>query len=92
MDPWYRVVTLRKEVREGRSFNRDELAIALEQVVSGGAPEDDRDPVQFLARTCFPGALREHTRLGTPTSPGLRGTPGPSTRTWSVPCAISTAR
>ena len=32
LDPWYRVVTLRKEVREGRSFSPDEFAIALEQV------------------------------------------------------------
>ena len=24
LDPWYRVVTLRKEVREGRSFSPDE--------------------------------------------------------------------
>ncbi len=32
MEPWYRVVTPRKEVREGRSFNPDEFAIALEQV------------------------------------------------------------
>ena len=33
MDPWYNVATPRKEVREGRSFNPDEFAIALEQVV-----------------------------------------------------------
>ena len=26
MQPWYRVVTLRKEVREGRSFSPDEFA------------------------------------------------------------------
>ncbi len=35
MEPWYKVVTPRKEVREGRSFNPDEFAIALEQVVAG---------------------------------------------------------
>ena len=35
MDPWYKVATPRKEVREGRSFNPDEFAIALEQVVAG---------------------------------------------------------
>jgi hypothetical protein len=38
MDPWYKVATPRKEVREGRSFNPDEFAIALEQVVAGKAP------------------------------------------------------
>lgn len=44
MDPWYKVVTPRKEVREGRSFNPDEFAIALEQVVAGTAPADYKDP------------------------------------------------
>jgi len=63
MEPWYKVVTPRKEVREGRSFNPDEFAIALEQVVAGTAPEDYRDPKQFFARTCFTRALREHAGM-----------------------------
>ena len=46
------VVTLRKEVREGRSFSPDEFAIALEQVVAGIAPAGYRDPEQFFSRTC----------------------------------------
>lgn len=60
MEPWYKVVTLRKEVREGRSFNPDEFAIQLEQVVAGTAPIDYREPTQFFARTYFTRALREH--------------------------------
>ncbi len=48
MDPWYRVVTPHKEVREGRSFNRDEFAIALEKVVAGAAPEEYCEPVQHV--------------------------------------------
>src|SRR5262245_8041334 len=60
MDPWYKLVTPRKEVREGRSFNPDEFAIHLEQVVAGTAPVDYRDPGQFFSRTCFTRALREH--------------------------------
>ena len=63
MEPWYRVVTLRKEVREGRSFSPDEFAIALEQVVADTAPEDYRDPAQFFARTCFTRALKEHAGM-----------------------------
>ena len=63
MEPWYKVATPRKEVREGRSFNPDEFAIALEQVVAGTAPEDYRDPAQFFARTCFTRALREHAGM-----------------------------
>ena len=63
MEPWYKVATPRKEVREGRSFNPDEFAIALEQVVAGTAPEDYRNPAQFFARTCFTRALREHASM-----------------------------
>ncbi len=59
MDPWYKVITPRKEVREGRSFNADEFAIALEQVVAGTAPEDYRDPEKFFSRTCFTRALKD---------------------------------
>src|SRR3970282_1771815 len=63
MEPWYKVVTPRKEVREGRSFNPDEFAIHLEQVVAGTAPDDYRDAKQFFARTCFTRALREHAGM-----------------------------
>ena len=63
MEPWWKVATPRKEVREGRSFNPDEFAIALEQVVAGTAPEDYRKPDQFFARTCFTRALREHSGM-----------------------------
>ena len=61
MDPWYRMVTPRKEVREGRSFNPDEFAIALDQVVDGRAPADYQDPEQFFSRTFFTQSLTEHT-------------------------------
>ena len=63
MEPWYKVATPRREVREGRSFNPDEFAIALEQVVAGTAPEDYRNPDQFFVRTCFTRALREHAGM-----------------------------
>ena len=62
-DPWYKVTTLRREVREGRSFSPDEFAIALEQVFSGTAPMDYRDPVQFFSRTCFTRALNDHAGM-----------------------------
>ena len=63
MDPWYKVVTPRREVREGRSFSPDEFAIALEQVVAGTAPEDYSDPAQFFSRTCFTRALKDHVGM-----------------------------
>ena len=62
-DPWYKVVTPRREVREGRSFSPDEFAIALEQVVAGTAPADYRDPSQFFSRTCFTRALNDHVGM-----------------------------
>lgn len=63
MDPWYKVVTPRKEVREGRSFNPDEFAIHLDQVVSGRAPDDYRDPEKFFSRNVFTRALTEHAGM-----------------------------
>jgi len=63
MEAWYKVATPRKEVRQGRSFNPDEFAIHLEQVIAKTAPEDYRDPKQFFARTCFTRALREHSGM-----------------------------
>ena len=63
MEPWYKMVIPREEVREGRSFNPDEFAIALEQVVAGTAPLDYRDAKRFFARTCFTRALREHAGM-----------------------------
>ena len=63
MDPWYKVVTPRKEVREGRSFNPDEFAIALEQVIDGTAPDDYNNPKQFFSRNYFTKALIEHSGM-----------------------------
>ena len=63
MEPWYEVVEPRDEVWQGRSFNPDEFAIHLEQVVNGKAPEDYREPEKFFARTCFTLALRENVEL-----------------------------
>ncbi|MGE3776317.1 MAG: DUF499 domain-containing protein [Pirellulaceae bacterium] len=61
MEPWHKIVEPRKEVRQGRSFNPDEFAIALERVVTGEAPEDYQDPEKFFSRTCWTRALRENT-------------------------------
>jgi len=60
MQPWFRVVVPRKEVREGRSFDPDEFAIALEQVVAGNAPDDYKDARKFFARTYFTRALSSY--------------------------------
>lgn len=70
MEPWYKVVTPRKEVREGRSFNPDEFAIALEQVVAGTAPEDYRDPAQFFLAHLLDARTARARR---PSAPQARG-------------------
>jgi hypothetical protein len=72
MDPWYKVATPRKEVREGRSFNPDEFAVPLEQVVAGTAPEDYRDPEKFFSRTCFTASAQRSRRNGTAATLGPR--------------------
>jgi len=63
MDPWYKIVNPRKEVREGRSFNPDEFAIDLDKVVAGKGPDDYRKPEQFFSRTCFTRAFKEHAGM-----------------------------
>ena len=40
MEPWYRVATPRKEVRERRSFNPDEFAITIDLLKA----EQERGP------------------------------------------------
>lgn len=60
LEPWYKVVTPRKEVCEGRSFNPGEVTKAFKQVVSGTALPDYTGPEQFFSRTCFTRALTEH--------------------------------
>lgn len=42
MNPWYKVALPRKEVREGRSFNPNEFAIHVEQVIAVVTPADYR--------------------------------------------------
>lgn len=63
LEPWYRIAVPRDEVRQGRSFNPDEFAIHLEQVVSNKGSEDYRDPVKFFSRNVFTRALKEHAGM-----------------------------
>ena len=57
MEPWYKVATPRKELREGRSLDPSEFAVHLDQIVSGKAPDDYKRPEQFFGRTYFTKAL-----------------------------------
>src|SRR5437899_5304621 len=60
MEPWYKVVLPRQELREGRSLDPSEFAVHLEQVVAGTAPADYVKPEKFFARNYFSKALVEH--------------------------------
>src|SRR5260370_28888375 len=60
MEPWYKVVVPRQELREGRSLDPSEFAVHLEQVVAGTAPEDYVKAEKFFARNYFSKALVEH--------------------------------
>ncbi|MGH9393775.1 MAG: hypothetical protein ACRD1E_06360, partial [Terriglobales bacterium] len=60
MQNWFHNAQPRQEVREGRSFDPSEFAIALEQIAAGRGPVDYSDPKQFFARTCFTRALSDH--------------------------------
>ena len=68
MEPWYKIVQPRPEVSAGRSFNPDEFAIALEQVVAGTAPDDYKDAGKFFARTCFTPTLGGRHRRSRPSN------------------------
>ena len=63
MEPWYRLVTPRREVREGRSFNPDEFAIALEQVVAGSAPDTTTRSPSSFSHGPVSRALRDNSGL-----------------------------
>ena len=60
MEPWYKVVLPREELRKGRSLDPSEFAVHLEQVVDGSAPRDYVEPEKFFSRNFFSKALVEH--------------------------------
>ena len=66
MEPWYKSVQPRAEVREGRSFNPDEFAIALEQVAAGNAPDDYKDPVKVFRPHLLHSRVERTRRNGAP--------------------------
>lgn len=60
MEPWYKVVIPRQELRDGRSLDPKEFAVHLEQVVTGTAPRDYVEPEKFFSRNYFSKALVDH--------------------------------
>ncbi len=51
LKPWYKVVTPREDLREGKPLDASEFAVHLDKVRLGSAPPDYRDPERFFDRT-----------------------------------------
>ncbi|MCD6099133.1 MAG: ATP-binding protein [Candidatus Marinimicrobia bacterium] len=59
LKPWYKIVTPREDLREGKPLDASEFAIHLDQVIEGRAPEDYKDPERFFTRTYLTKGLTE---------------------------------
>lgn len=51
LKPWYKLVTPREDLREGKPLDASEFAVHLDHIREGRAPEDYQNPVRFLDRT-----------------------------------------
>ena len=59
LKPWYKVVTPRADLREGKPLDAAEFAVHLGKVRDGTAPEDYQDPVRFFEKTFLTTTLLE---------------------------------
>ena len=51
LKPWYKVVTPREDLREGRSLDASEFAVHLDHIRDGVAHADYQNPARFFERT-----------------------------------------
>ncbi|NQS74623.1 MAG: ATP-binding protein [Methanoculleus sp.] len=58
LKPWYKVITPREDLREGRPTDASEFAVHLDKVRTGQAPPDYQDPRRFFERTYLTETLR----------------------------------
>src|SRR5579863_2314342 len=61
LKPWYKVVTPREDLRDGRPLDASEFAVHLDQVREGRAPKDYVQPDRFFERTHITGSLLDLT-------------------------------
>ena len=59
MKPWYKVVTPREDLRDGRPLDASEFAVHLDHVRDGRAPVDYQNPERFFDRTFLTASLKE---------------------------------
>lgn len=61
MKPWYKLVTPREDLREGRPLDASEFAVHLDHVRDGRAPAVYQDPSEFFERTYLTKTLKDLT-------------------------------
>lgn len=61
MKPWYKVVTPREDLRDGKPLDASEFAVHLDHVRDGRAPAVYQNPAEFFERTFLTKNLRELT-------------------------------
>jgi hypothetical protein len=59
LKPWYKVITPREDLRDGRPLDASEFAVHLDHVRDGRAPSDYKNPERFFDRTFLTSSLRE---------------------------------
>jgi hypothetical protein len=59
LQPWYKVVTPREDLRKGEPLDAAQFAIHLDQVLDGRAPLDYRDPSRLFSKTYLTTGLKE---------------------------------
>ncbi|MFN0181739.1 MAG: ATP-binding protein [Gemmatimonadales bacterium] len=59
LKPWYKVITPREDLREGRPLDASEFAVHLDHVRDGRAPDDYKNPERFFERTFLTSSLIE---------------------------------
>lgn len=61
MKPWYKIVTPREDLRDGKPLDASEFAVHLDHVRDGRAPAVYQNPAEFFERTFLTKTLRELT-------------------------------
>ena len=59
MKPWYKVVTPREDLREGKALDASEFAVHLDHVRNRTAPDVYKEPAQFFDRTYLTKNLKD---------------------------------
>lgn len=59
MKPWYKIVTPREDLRDGKPLDASEFAVHLDHVRDGRAPTVYQDPAEFFERTFLTKSLKD---------------------------------